>query len=168
MAFYTKKVKPIGGYYVFLNPQGFLLLLPIHCPPNTREAIAGREIIIQNGQPVAMLKPDQNSDRHKPFPRTVVATDPLGEKLWFILVDGRQPHYSAGLTLPELTGILLNMEVHTALNLDGGGSTTLAIADGKKTRLLNSPIDARIPMRERAIANHIGIYTSPQSSHQKP
>jgi exopolysaccharide biosynthesis protein len=97
-----------------------------------------------------------------------VATDRLGEKLWFILVDGRQPHYSQGLTLPEVTEILVKMGVDTALNLDGGGSTTLAIAEGKKTRLLNSPIDARIPMRERAIGNHIGIYISPQSSHQQP
>jgi len=162
-----KEGKPGWGVLCVSESAG-VSIAPAHCPPNTREAIAGREIIIQNGQPVAIAKPKKNSDRHKPYPRTVVATDLLGEKLWFILVDGRQRNYSAGLTLPELTEILLNMGVDAALNLDGGGSTTLAIADGKKTRLLNSPIDARIPMRERAIANHIGIYTSPQSSHQKP
>jgi len=162
-----KEGKPGWGVLCVSESAG-VSIAPAHCPPNTREAIAGREIIIQNGQPVAIAKPKKNSDRHKPYPRTVVAIDRLGEKLWFILVDGRQRNYSAGLTLPELTEILLNMGVDAALNLDGGGSTTLAIADGKKTRLLNSPIDARIPMRERAIANHIGIYTSPQSSHQKP
>jgi hypothetical protein len=162
-----KEGKPDWGVLCVSESAG-VSIAPAHCPPNTREAIAGREIIIQNGQPVAIPKPENNSDRHKPYPRTVVATDPLGEKLWFILVDGRQPHYSQGLTLPEVTEILLKMGVDTALNLDGGGSTTLAIAEGKNTRLLNSPIDARIPMRERAIANHIGIYALPQSSHQKP
>ncbi len=162
-----KEGKPGWGVLCVSESAG-VSIAPVDCPPNTREAIAGREIIIQNGQPVAIAKPEKNSDRHKPFPRTVVATDRLGEKLWFILVDGRQPHYSQGLTLPEVTEILVKMGVDTALNLDGGGSTTLAIAEGKKTRLLNSPIDARIPMRERAIGNHIGIYTSPQSSHQQP
>ena len=53
-------------------------------------------------------------------------------------------------------------ELLQALNFDGGGSTTLAIADGKKTRLLNSPIDARIPLRERAIANHIAFHALPK------
>jgi exopolysaccharide biosynthesis protein len=162
-----KEGKPDWGV-LCVSESERVSIAPADCPPNTREAIAGREIIIQKGQPVAIAKPEKNSDRHKPYPRTVVATDRRGEKLWFILVDGRQPHYSQGLTLGEVTEILLKMGVDTALNLDGGGSTTLAIAEGKKTRLLNSPIDARIPMRERAIANHIGIYASPQTSHQKP
>jgi len=133
-------------------------LAPETCPPNTREAIAGRDIIITEGQPVVWNETTNSSDHQKRFPRTAVGIDRSGKKLWFVLVDGRQPGYSEGVTIPELTDIFLDLGVDKALNFDGGGSTTLAIADGKQTRLLNSPIDARIPMRERAIANHIGLY----------
>lgn len=137
-------------------------IAPANCPPNTREAIAGREILIDEGQPIAKQRIKNYSDYKKFFPRTAVGIDRQGEKLWFVLVDGRQPYYSEGITIAELTDIFLNLGVDQALNFDGGGSTTLAIADGKTTRLLNSPIDARIPLRERAIANHIGLYALPK------
>lgn len=137
-------------------------ILPVNCPPDTREAIAGREILIDQGQPVAKQRIKISSDDNKFFPRTAVGIDRPGETLWFVVVDGRQPYYSEGVTIAELTDIFLDLGVHAALNFDGGGSTTLAIADGKKTRLLNSPIDARIPLRERAIANHIGLHALPK------
>lgn len=136
-------------------------IAPESCPSNTSEAIAGRDIIITESQPVVWDKSNKSSDHKKLYPRTAVGIDRQGQKLWFVLVDGRQPYYSEGVTIPELTDIFLDLGVDKALNFDGGGSTTLAIADGKKTRLLNSPIDARIPMRERAIANHIGLYAMP-------
>ena len=46
-----------------------------------------------------------------------------------------------------------------AMNLDGGGSSTMVVegADGKP-RVLNSPIDNHIPGRERPVANHLGFY----------
>lgn len=47
------------------------------------------------------------------------------------------------------------------MNLDGGGSTTLVMeGDNGQPVLLNSPIDSRIPGRERAVANHLGIFAS--------
>ena len=76
-----------------------------------------------------------------------------------VVVDGRQPNYSEGVTLVELTEIVAGYGGDTALNLDGGGSTAL-IARGRTGQpiQLNSPIDNRIPGRERPVANHLGIY----------
>ena len=42
-------------------------------------------------------------------------------------MDGRQPGWSAGVRLPELAELMLSRGAVTALNLDGGGSTSLAI-----------------------------------------
>ena len=48
------------------------------------------------------------------------------------------------------------------MNLDGGGSTSIAIDDGRGgVRLLNSPIHTRIPWRERPVANHLGVFAEP-------
>ncbi|EDN65373.1 conserved hypothetical protein [Beggiatoa sp. PS] len=46
-----------------------------------------------------------------------------------------------------------------ALNLDGGGSSTLVMAEPTgKPVLLNMPIHGRIQGKERLIGNHLGIY----------
>lgn len=57
-------------------------------------------------------------------PRTAVGV--IDENhLVFVVVDGRQDGYSAGVTLTELADILLDLGATTAYNLDGGGSSTM-------------------------------------------
>ena len=76
-----------------------------------------------------------------------------------MIVDGRQPNYSEGITLSELAELMREFGAYHALNLDGGGSSTLVVAgvDGQP-RVLNSPIHTRIPGRERPVATHLGVY----------
>jgi exopolysaccharide biosynthesis protein len=50
--------------------------------------------------------------------------------LLFVTVDGRRPEESVGMSLPELTDLMLELGAVSAINLDGGGSTTMVI-DGK-------------------------------------
>lgn len=64
-----------------------------------------------------------------PNPRTAVGIDTDGRRLVFVVVDGRQPGYSAGMSLPELARLLQAMGVDEALNLDGGGSSVLVVQD---------------------------------------
>lgn len=101
-------------------------------------------------------------DRTDLQPRTAVALDRTGRKLLFVIVDGRQPNYSEGITLYDLSALILRHGGYSALNLDGGGSTTLAM-EGKDGRpvLLNSPIDKHIPGNERPVANHLGLNALP-------
>jgi exopolysaccharide biosynthesis protein len=78
-----------------------------------------------------------------------------------VVVDGRQAGYSEGATLVELGELLLEKGAFFAMNLDGGGSSTMVMAQKNgKAHLLNSPIDVHIPGRERAVGNHLGIYAS--------
>jgi hypothetical protein len=99
-----------------------------------------------------------------PHPRTALALDQNNETLIIIVVDGRQPNYSEGVTMSELAEIVQEFGGYTAVNLDGGGSSTLAI-DGQasETMILNSPIDQYLPGRERPVANHLGVYAQPVS-----
>jgi phosphodiester glycosidase len=55
--------------------------------------------------------------------------------LWVLVCDGRRSRVDAGLTLHELAEAMLDLGCHTAMNLDGGGSTTLV----HRRHLLNRP-----------------------------
>lgn len=67
-------------------------------------------------------------------PRTAVGVRADGTLL-LVTVDGRRPAESVGMSLPELTDLMLELGCVSALNLDGGGSTTMVV-DG---RVVNSP-----------------------------
>jgi hypothetical protein len=92
-------------------------------------------------------------------PRTAVGVDQSGRIMIVLLVDGRQPNYSEGVTMGELSALMLEFGAYQAINLDGGGSTTLVTQNADGTaQVLNSPIHTRIPGRERPTANQLGIY----------
>ena len=128
--------------------------IAVECPVGTTQAVAGNEVLVANGRPID--SPVAEADR--PYPRTAVAIDRAGQQVWLIAIDGKQPLYSEGATLSELTEIALSLGADAALNLDGGGSTTLAVSTAAGVRLLNAPIHTKLPMRQRPIANHIGFY----------
>jgi Phosphodiester glycosidase len=126
------------------------------CPEGTAYGIAGDTVLVKNGKPVIQSQEETKQD--KPYPRAVAAIDKTGEKLWLILVDGKQRLYSEGLKLSEITEISMQLGADTVLNLDGGGSVTLAVASPSGAKLLNAPIQNKMPVQERPIANHLGFY----------
>lgn len=69
-------------------------------------------------------------------PRTAVAKLKDG-KFLLMTVDGRQPGVSVGMSLQELAEYLFSLGAVDAMNLDGGGSTTMFL-DGK---VVNTPSD---------------------------
>ena len=69
-------------------------------------------------------------------PRTAVGVRADG-RILLVTVDGRQPEKSVGMTIAELTGLLIDLGAIEAINMDGGGSTTMVV-DGK---VVNSPSD---------------------------
>lgn len=67
-------------------------------------------------------------------PRTAIGV--IGTNhLVLVVVDGRSPGYSAGVTLTSLAQIMQDLGATTAYNLDGGGSSTMVL-DGE---LVNRP-----------------------------
>lgn len=135
------------------------------CPAKVEQAVGGGPVLIAEGQPLPLrVNPDdarakevENYYRHTE-PRTALGIDGPGRKLWIVVVDGRQDGYSEGITLPELTALFIELGARSAINLDGGGSSTLVLGDvDGGERVANSPIHTSIPGRERAVGNHIGV-----------
>lgn len=130
-----------------------LRLLPFH----PREAVGGRPLLlsdstfgpaVDSGGPTGFAK-----TRH---PRTAVGIADEGRRLLLMVVDGRQRPYSDGMSLREVADVMLAFGVPDALNLDGGGSTAMVVADptAGALRVVNKPSD---PTGERAVANALAI-----------
>jgi exopolysaccharide biosynthesis protein len=85
---------------------------------------------------------------HKRHPRTCLGV--TEESLIFICVDGRSEQ-AAGMSLFELQRYMLDLGCREAINLDGGGSTTLWTSSGG---VVNVPSD---PQGERSVANALII-----------
>jgi len=122
-------------------------------PNRVYNAISGDRMIVLQGQPVSGLD-DSALD-----PRTAIGLNKNGRYIYLVVVDGRQPFYSAGITFADLAQLLIDHGVYAAMSLDGGGSSTLVVeGENGEPVILNSPIDNYIPGRERPVANHIGVY----------
>lgn len=134
------------------------------CPGGTVHAVAGDNVLVKNSK--AVVQSQQKIQQDKSYPRVVAAIDKTGEKLWLIVADGKQRLYSEGLKINEITEISMQLGADTALNLDGGGSTTLAVASPSGAEILNAPIQNKIPMQERPISNHLGFYAKPNSTNE--
>lgn len=87
-------------------------------------------------------------------PRTSAGASPDGDTAFLVAVDGRSSA-SVGMTLTELADFLAGLGADDAVNLDGGGSTTLAAREnGTDTvTVRNTPSDGA----ERPVANGIAV-----------
>jgi len=119
--------------------------------PAAWEIIGGGQIIVRHGQTIAFT----NKFGITRNPRTVVGLDRTGQLMTFFVVDGRQPSLSIGMTLADLSHEMIALGCDSAINLDGGGSTTLVYRDPatKQLKVLNSPSDTR----ERSVADVLGV-----------
>ena len=114
--------------------------------------IGGGPQLIKNGRveitnAAEKILPSFVSDGH---PRTAIARLKSGQIL-LVTVDGRQPGESIGMSLTMLADLLLEFGAVEAINLDGGGSTTMVI----RNKLVNKPSDAT---GERPVSDAILVY----------
>jgi len=84
-------------------------------------------------------------------PRTLGGVRPDGRVL-LVTIDGRRPGWSAGVTLPEAARVMRALGARDALNLDGGGSTTMTV----RGEVVSFPSD---PTGERPISD--GVFVLP-------
>jgi hypothetical protein len=125
------------------------------------EAVSGFHMLVENGRDVV-----ERSARHqKPGfvgvnPRTAVGIDKDGRTLFLAVFDGRQKGISEGITLYELGRFFLDLGAYHALNMDGGGSTTMVLQDPGTGRyeLVNTPVGRGEPGSLRRVANNLGVH----------
>ncbi|MDR9415061.1 MAG: phosphodiester glycosidase family protein [Gracilimonas sp.] len=115
---------------------------------NIKEVVGGRGKFLNNG-----LNQGDWPERH---PRTAVGFNDDSTKVYFLTVDGRQSS-SAGMTLTEMGEFMSTFGVTDALNLDGGGSTTMVVHD----EVVNSPSDGS---GERAVANALMLVSTKEKT----
>lgn len=102
------------------------------------EALGGGPELIRQGRPI--FRPNEDfgvyhlNRRH---PRTAVGQKADG-RIVMLVVDGRRPGYSAGMTNFELAQTMMRLGVTTASALDAGGSSTMAF----DAQLLSRPSDS--------------------------
>ncbi|NNJ07034.1 multidrug transporter [Streptomyces sp. PKU-MA01144] len=121
-----------------------------------RTAIGAGELLVVDGEPVE----HEGGGNDTAAPRTAVGFSRDGAVMRILTVDGRQAD-SGGVTLTEL-GLMMRREgAHNAVNLDGGGSSTLVAREpGSDTmRVENSPSDGT----ERPVPNGLAL-TAPDGS----
>lgn len=124
------------------------------CPEGFKDGVAAGPRLLADGEKKT-FEASSFSARH---PRTAIGISGDRKTAWLVVADGRQSD-AAGLSLAELAALFADLGASDALNLDGGGSSTL-VAEGKggKPVLLNTPVHTGIPGRERPVANHILLH----------
>jgi len=90
-------------------------------------AISGDPLLLVGGE----IKPAPDKGPPARAPRTVVG---YGERQIFLVVaEGRQPLRASGLSHREMAERLLTLGCTDAINLDGGGSSTMLVEGRSKT-----------------------------------
>jgi Phosphodiester glycosidase len=136
---------------LIVRQDGKVLINMLSLPaPGDWEVVSGNTMLVTNGVAV----PHENKVRH---PRTVVGLDAKREKLVILVVDGRRSKVAVGMNYDELAAELIRLGCNDALNLDGGGSSVMAVRDPASGtfNILNQPTDGH----ERAVANALGVTT---------
>ena len=127
-------------------------------PENVEFAFGALNYLVKDGQ-----LNDVSNEALGANPRTAIGFNKDGTEMIMVTIDGRNKNY-VGVKQTELAEIMLDLGAYNAVNMDGGGSTTMGIDFLKNSNItvVNIPSDGR----ERKIASGVGVFnTSPDSSN---
>ncbi|HYF72658.1 MAG TPA: phosphodiester glycosidase family protein, partial [Nocardioides sp.] len=154
--------KPIEGLLFVGRGDGAALLrqLPVGSRVKVQWSLAGRPQMAITGNNFlvheGIIRAVDDREMH---PRTAVGVDSDTGEVLLLVVDGRQSD-SRGYTMVELANLMIDLGADEAVNLDGGGSSTMI---GKNRNgnvaVLNDPSDGH----QRWVANGISVTYSPPS-----
>ncbi len=98
-------------------------------------------------------------------PHTALGVSQDGKRIFLMTVDGRQNDYSEGMRTDEMADLLRHYGAWDAINVDGGGSTTMVMDDSndslQNARVINSPSDnssGQTVGSERLVANSMAVF----------
>ena len=111
-------------------------------------AVSGYHMVLENGKIIA-----GQEKKTKLAPRTGLGLSAGCRYLILMTIDGRMPTVSEGVSIREVGDWMRRFGAETAMNMDGGGSTTMVVFDGKDdVRKLNVAPDYR------KVATSLGVY----------
>lgn len=123
---------------------------------NWKMMIGGHALLVENGA-IKKYTKDVNSIGGVRA-RTAVGISQDGKTVYIVSAEGRT-NRSPGLSLNELSQLMLDLGAYKAMNLDGGGSTAMAVrnlGDLKRTRVTNPEKNAG----ERKVVNGLGVFNT--------
>lgn len=131
------------------------LSLQVATTPNVEDikfAIGGGSIILKNGE-LSLTNIISKGNE----PRTGIAINKENTKLMLVTIDGRDNSFK-GVSQEMFGAILRDLGAYNAMNLDGGGSTAMAVkpVGDDKSYLVNKPSDGA----ERSVVNAVGVISN--------
>jgi exopolysaccharide biosynthesis protein len=115
-----------------------------------RVTVSGRQVLVADGDVTV-------TDDTELHPRTAVGIDTDTGKVLLVVVDGRSES-STGYTLVQLARLMVRLGAEEALNLDGGGSSTMAVTPpGGALTVANTPSDGQ----QRPVPEGLGLVFTP-------
>lgn len=119
-----------------------------------KNAVGGSTFLVKDGEIAEFTYKTSGVN-----PKTAAGIDESGETLYLVTVDGRSQE-ARGMTQTELAQFMIELGAYTAIDFDGGGSTTMVakLPDSDGIQVINSPSGGT----QRNVANALGIEdTSP-------
>jgi hypothetical protein len=129
----------------------------VYDPASFQMMVGGHTILVDQGRAAAFSRDIRGVSGSSPRSRTAVGYSNDGSKVYLVTVEengGRN-----GVTLKELQDILVRLGVWKAVNMDGGGSTTMASRPlGEFNVTLSHPTS--FGTTQRLVADGVGVYTT--------
>lgn len=136
--------------------QGDEVLIRTDCKgldwSKAKNVVGGGPFLVREGKPFVPYGAEGFTDgfAKNKHPRTAIGRNRQGD-IWVVTVDGRQA-MSSGVTLADMALVMAGLGCTEAINLDGGGSTTMNV--------LGTTVNRPSEGSERAVANAILVFSS--------
>ncbi|PSL04662.1 calcineurin-like phosphoesterase family protein [Haloactinopolyspora alba] len=113
-------------------------------------ALGGNQVLMSDGEP-------RDFGSRAQHPRSALGISADGSRMYMVTIDGRQAH-AHGMTLTETAEFMDDIGAYDALNIDGGGSSTMVVRDPATDdrSVVNSPSDGS----QRPVANGLGLFAT--------
>lgn len=127
-----------NGESKIIHPKDFASI-----KDNVVEAMGGYQSLVKDGKENLNLAIDNLTMQF--HPRTFIGLSEDNKKCFLIVIDGRQENYSWGIRLEDAANLCKAAGCYTAINLDGGGSSTFVVKDKDGAfKVLNRPSDGTL------------------------
>jgi len=125
------------------------------CSADLASAVGGGPLLLRGGLPVVDPDAPAPEETRVRYPVTGAGVSADGATLWLVVVDGRAPATSIGITRPMLGALFAALGASDAMAFDSGGSSEMVVRHlgDAGVSVVNVPSDGR----ERAIADGLFV-----------
>ncbi len=146
----------VNGFLNMNFATGDIIRVDVTMSPdieNIKESIGGNTLIVKDGKVCDFTNNITGKNQ-----RTALGVSASGDTLFFVTVDGRKTD-CPGFTQETLAELMIELGCYTAMNLDGGGSTTMVVED----KITGNQKVENNTTSLRSVSNALGVVSSLKS-----